>query len=286
MPTGLLIVYLLIFASFGCIYLGTRTLSLLPHICNRWIRWILFGLLPAEMATGLRWTTKPFGVIFASGLLLWVLLDSMYAWFSITLVSKSDIPLFPRYYTLEQESWPTHPLYLELKQAIEALGLRWVQTQQAKISDRCQLKAVFFENKERTLRLQALFAVPLTGRLQVSCTCFTQQAPDQLIATDNATMPFGGYYPQGWSWERKPWLTDVRALVEHHAKRIQWDRAVPFVRQPSEDTQAWHHSLQQVNHEAGFFNPLEDQEALGRISYEGRYRMWTQHLTLRYLGFA
>ena len=46
------------------------------------------------------------------------------------------------------------------------------------------------------------------------------------------------------------------------------------------------HELDQLNTALGFLHPLHEREDLGKITHEGRYRVWKEIWMLNYLGRA
>ncbi|HXA81223.1 MAG TPA: hypothetical protein VNV14_08125, partial [Opitutaceae bacterium] len=50
------------------------------------------------------------------------------------------------------------------------------------------------------------------------------------------------------------------------------------------DLNAQQYGLEQVNTELGFLFPRADREEHGKITYEGRFRVWKEILLLNYFG--
>ena len=62
--------------------------------------------------------------------------------------------------------------------------------------------------------------------------------------------------------------------------------AVPWTSEPLDDLNAQQTDLERINTELGFLLPHAEHEEHGRISHEGRYRVWKEMLSLSYLGRA
>jgi hypothetical protein len=60
----------------------------------------------------------------------------------------------------------------------------------------------------------------------------------------------------------------------------------PFTIEPLADLNDTQRELDRVNTELGFLNPRGVREDQGKITGEGRYRVWKEIWTLNYLGRA
>ena len=60
----------------------------------------------------------------------------------------------------------------------------------------------------------------------------------------------------------------------------------PWGGEPLNDLNAQQSELERINTELGFLLPHVEHEEHGRISHEGRYRVWKEMLTLDYFGRA
>ena len=54
--------------------------------------------------------------------------------------------------------------------------------------------------------------------------------------------------------------------------------------EPLADLNAAQHELDRLNTELGFLHPHHEREDLGKITHEGRYRVWKEIWMLNYLG--
>ena len=106
--------------------------------------------------------------------------------------------------------------------------------------------------------------------------------------TDNLYIPFAGFYPENWFVERAPWRRSLPRLLARHRARLLAGNAtpVPFAVEPLADLNTAQHELDQVNTELGFLHPHHAREDLGKITHEGRYRVWKEIWMLNYLGRA
>ena len=106
--------------------------------------------------------------------------------------------------------------------------------------------------------------------------------------TDNLYIPFGGFYPENWFVERAPWRRSLARLIARHQARLKAAGAqvVPFAVDPVVDLNESQRELDQLNTELGFLHPHAQREDLGKITHEGRYRVWKEIWMLNYLGKA
>ena len=108
------------------------------------------------------------------------------------------------------------------------------------------------------------------------------------FVTDNLYVPFAGFYPEHWFVERAPWRRSLPRLLARHEARLAQADATPvaFTLDPLTDFNASQHELDRLNTELGFLHPQPQREDLGKITHEGRYRVWKEFWTLNYLGRA
>jgi hypothetical protein len=106
--------------------------------------------------------------------------------------------------------------------------------------------------------------------------------------TDNTFLPFGGFYPENWFLERRPLTRNFSRLFKSHKKRIEntkevfvdWDEEVV------DDVNQQQKMLEKVNTDMGFLFPIHQREEYGKITWEGRYRVWKEIWMLNYFGKA
>jgi hypothetical protein len=104
--------------------------------------------------------------------------------------------------------------------------------------------------------------------------------------TDNLYIPFGGFYPANWFVDRRPCCRSLPRLLRLHRERIgsMGGGPAPFAVEPMADMNDAQRELDQVNTELGFLNPQGAREENGKITHEGRYRVWKEIWMLNYLG--
>ncbi len=258
-------------------------------ILVRWLRWIVaaYFLAVALEYTGL--IHRPFWVLMSIGFLGWFVLETGYNWFAIDALSKSSLPLFPRYReNKDGDEWPNQKRYIALRDWLRRRKFKRRAGLVAVVEDHVLLRSSVFENDAKTIRLQIVFLPHRNANVTDCCSVTSVDPEGHRLITDNFFLPFGGFYPENWHLERRPWMRSVEALVRRHMERM--DAFVtsfePFTSEPVEDLNHQQAVLERVNSEMGFLTPYEQREEHGKITREGRYRVWKELWLLSYLGIA
>jgi len=84
--------------------------------------------------------------------------------------------------------------------------------------------------------------------------------------TDNLYLPFGGFYPENWLVERRPWQRSLSSLQARHEKRLEavHDQLAPWTDEPVEDINQQQFELERLNTELGFLFPHFQRKNLAR----------------------
>lgn len=256
-------------------------------IINRWLRWGVMAGGFAQMAVHFGWSERPFAVLFAAFLIGWFMLESVYHWLAIHAMSVSPLPLFPRF-ALNRggDEWPVQSRFLRLRDQIRASGFKHVQALRAEVATNLHVRSSFYHSEDSCTRLQVTFLPQPMGNLTVCLHLATQTADGRRIVTDNHHLPFAGFYPEHWWVERRPWCRSLPGLLTRHRDRVARAAGtlVPWTSEPLEDLNAQQTELERLNTQLGFLLPSPEHEERGRISSEGRYRVWKEMLSLNYLG--
>ena len=180
------------------------------------------------------------------------------------------------------------PRLLQVREWLRAQGFRQVQALKAEIGEGSFLRVSVDQDAQATIRVQVTFIPQASGAISV-CYGVTSIASDgSRYLTDNLYIPFAGFYPENWFVERAPWRRSLPRLLARHRARLVAAQAtpVPFAVEPLADLNTAQHELDQVNTELGFLHPHHDREDLGKITHEGRYRVWKEIWMLNYFGRA
>ena len=275
--------FVVLFLIFG--YARSRSVSPQVAVFSRWSRWlgVSFGL--AYLVYEANWLERPFWVLALLVFLLWLLLETLYTWFAINALSQSNFALFPRFTeNATGEEWPTQKKLIELRDWLKAQGFERKQALLADIGGGVNVRSSIFESEERDIRLQILFVPQTNGNISYCLSLSTVTKDGRRIITDNFFMPFGGFYPENWYVVRKPWMRQAKRLLKTHKARLAGLSVVPYESDPVQELNDQQRLLEKTNLEAGFLLPAELQEEHGRISWEGRYRVWKEVWLLNYFG--
>ncbi|MFT3868677.1 MAG: hypothetical protein QM715_09270 [Nibricoccus sp.] len=273
--------------SLMLMQLNQRYASPVIAIVNRWLRWIIFVLLFTKVTLDLGWLDRPFWVLATGYFLLWFLGETIYMWLAIHALSVSPLPLFPRF-TINSsgEEWPTNPRFLTIRDWLRSHGFKHVQALRAEVASGVYLRVSIYQDTNAQTRLQITFLPHPNGAISVCYSLSTQTDGGYRYVTDNLYLPFGGFYPENWLVSRHPWRRSLSALIASHRNRLSTANviALPWTTEPLNDLNAQQVELEQINTELGFLHPHHDREEQGKMTYEGRYRVWKEIWLLNYLG--
>jgi hypothetical protein len=266
-----------------------RLASPVIAIVDRWLRWIIFGFGGAAICQDFELVDRPYWALAACGLIVWFLGETLFNWLAISALSTSPLPLFPRYVANQSgEEWPVQPRLLKVREWLRGTGLKQVQPLRAEIGTGLYLRASVYQDETATLRLQVTFLPQASGAITV-CYSYSSVSPDGFRdVTDNLYIPFGGFYPETWFVDRRPCCRSVKRLLEIHRARLERSgrTIVPFSVEPAADLNEAQRELDRINTELGFLHRAGEREDNGKITHEGRYRVWKEIWMLNYLGRA
>lgn len=275
--------------SFALLKLNQQRASPLLSIVNRWLRWGVMAGGLALVTRHFEWSERDFWTLFVVFLLFWFLLDCIYRWLAIHAMSVSPLPLFPRFVANQAgDEWPVQSRFLALRDRIRAAGFKQVQSVRAEVATSLYVRASIYQDANNGTRLQVAFLPQPTGGV-IACLHFsTRLADGRRIVTDNHHLPFAGFYPENWHIERRPRTRSFARLFALHGRRLAAAGSAiePWTTEPLADLNAQQIELERLNTELGFLYPSNLHEEHGRISHEGRYRVWKEMLTLDYFGRA
>ncbi len=256
-------------------------------IFNRWLRWFIFAFGGAKAALELGWTDRPYPVVVLIFFLLWFLLETLYNWLAIHALSVSPLPLFPKFTAnTSGEEWPTNPRLLKIRNWLRANGFKQVQALKAEVGPGIYLRVSIYQDSEAKTRAQVTFFPQANGALSVCYSLSSNTVSGYRYVTDNLYLPFAGFYPENWLVKRNPWTRSLARLMAAHKNRLAYANALctPWTTDPLSDLNNQQRELEQINTELGFLFPHSEREEHGKISHEGRYRVWKEYWLLSYFG--
>jgi len=111
-------------------------------VINRWVRWVLFSLGLAYLIQYMEWSGRPFWALSLMAFLGWFLVETGYNWLLIKAISRSDIPLFPRFYVNEEgDEWPAQARYLKIREWLRKNKFKKRQSLKADLIDGVELRS-------------------------------------------------------------------------------------------------------------------------------------------------
>lgn len=278
--------------ALGCVsmvssYLNRTVASPVLAILNRWLRWIWISLAIAWLTDFWGWSGRPFWVLAVTAFLLWLICETLYNWLAISALSQSPIPLFPKFLVNSSgEEWPAVKRIIIVRDWLRKNRFSQVQALLADIGNGIHLRVSVYQDVEARVRVQVLF-IPINATGVTVCFSVSSQTEAGLrYTTDNLFLPFGGFYPENWHVERRPWTRGIERLIARHRSRIAKDSQtiVPWNTDPLSDLNEQQRDLDRLNTELGFLFPQPMREEYGKMTFEGRYRIWKEVWFLNYLG--
>ena len=284
-------ILILVVTTFTLAYTSVHFASPILALFFRWSRWILFAFAFAYLAGYFGSANRPFWVLTVSAFLLWFVLETGYYWVAISQLSHSHHPLFPDFRNNSAgDEWPNQKRFIALREWLRSQEFKPLIALKAQLDQdqNLSLRSSIYQSDENRIRLQILFVPQRSGNVSV-CFIFSSVAGDgSRIITDNFFLPFGGFYPEKWHLERKPWTRSPARLFLRHRNRMKkyGGAFVPWDDDPLDDINNQQRHLERINIELGFLFPRELHERHGKITWEGRYRVWKELWLLNYLGIA
>ncbi|PTX98566.1 hypothetical protein [Opitutus sp. ER46] len=284
-PTYLILVAILF--SLVLMQINQRMASPVLAIVDRWLRWFVFAFGAAQLCRDFELVDRPFWVLAVIFFILWFLGETLYNWLAISALSVSPLPLFPRYVVNSSgEEWPVQPRLLKIRDWLRAHGFKQAQALKAEIGGGIYLRVSIYQNADATVRVQVTFIPQTSGAISVCYAISSVTIDGSRYLTDNLYIPFAGFYPENWFVERAPWRRSLAGLIARHRARMKAEGAepVPFINDPVVELNDAQYELDRLNTELGFLHPQAQREDFGKITHEGRYRVWKEIWTLNYLG--
>lgn len=284
--------YLLLSAiliSLVVMQINQRVASPLLSIVDRWLRWLVFAFGGAQISMDFHLVNRPYWALVAVFFIIWFLGETLLNWLRIHALSVSPLPLFPRYQINEDgDEWPIQPRLLKLREWLRNQGFKQVQALKAELGGGVFLRVSVYQNSDATIRVQVTFIPQASGAITVCYALASLTADEERYVTDNLYVPFAGFYPEHWFVERAPWYRSLAGLLKKHRSRLARSGVVlePFVTDPLADFNTTQQELDRVNTELGFLHQPPQRGDLGKITHEGRYRVWKEIWMLNYLGRA
>jgi len=271
-------------------FLSTSIAFPLLNIINRWLKRVFLSTALAIFVNFLEiFYAKPIWLLSFLILLVMLLLESIYLWFNIRLLSYSTMPLFPRFFNDHQSLlWHQVLIPTNIQEWLKKHSFKHEQNLKSESLAGVLIRSAVYHESTHKIRLQILLIPSLLGKLKTFYIFSSYFESDTLVITDNIQLPFGGFCPPTWHVSRCPLIFSIDHLFKSHNKKIQkMDQSyIPWENPPLEDINRQQHFLESESINAGFLFPIHLQEEYGRISWEGRYFLWKDIFLLKYFGLS
>ncbi len=255
-------------------------------LLNRWVRWLLFGFGIAYLLREWGLSERPIWALAPSFLLVWILIESVYTWLAVKALSISEIPVYPNYReTSDEVAWPVLPYFVKVKEEIRGLGFSREANLSADLGGALKMRSLLYFSEDRKTRLQVVFA-PRANGCPALFLVFSSKNGERRQVTDNVWLPFGGVFPEAWSVSRHPFARSARRLYEKHASNLKTWSVEPeaFAEDSVETLNAEQDELDRASIDGGILIPRGQRPEYGKLTGDGKYRVWKQILLLNYFG--
>lgn len=237
------------------LWLRHKVDSVLAGVVARWTRWLFAGTAFAWILHAFVFPEHAPALLWVVGLLFWFLLETSYNYVAIRALSQSGLPLFPRFKKKESQEdiWPNERRFLRLRETIRRHRFERRQTLTADVAEGITLRLVVFANKERSVLL-SVYLLPLSRNgLSAFLALQSETSDGDRLVTDNIAIPFGGFYPDRWSVERRPLTRNFETLLSRHLARVdaRGETLVSLAEDPDERLNADQRKLEKLNRELG-----------------------------------
>ncbi|MGF1453000.1 MAG: hypothetical protein ACFB21_13115, partial [Opitutales bacterium] len=231
---------------------------------------------------------RPAWALCIASFFAWALLETLYNWLWIKTISRSDLPLFVRWSeNTDGDEWPVNRRSLLMRDWLRANGFRKLTSVKADLGPFGVLRSSLYENPEDHLRCQILFFPQASGSIQTAHQLMTRTKEGELVVTDNSFLPSAAYWPNDWFVERHPLVRSLPKLARKHRRRLREFAVEPAPWPEGEavvELNEHQRILERLNLRRGFLQPYERREENGRITRQGRYRLWKEIWLLNYFG--
>ena len=268
-------------------WINGRKSSVLVSIIYRWLLWITSATCAAYLSFLAGWFEKPFWVLYVVFFLAWFLAETVYYWVAIKALSNSSVSMFSSYNENPQgEEWPAQKRFLGIRKWLKSNSFKSVVALKSELIPEIVIRMHVFQSEDDKTRVQILFIPHRRGVVSMCLRILSKTVDGSRYITDNQFMPFGAFYPENWYIERRPLVRNFPSLYRTHQQRIENTKEV-FVGWDDDavhDVNDEQTTLERLNTEMGFLNPVHLREEYGEITWEGRYRVWKEYWMLNYFG--
>lgn len=268
---------------------NNRAGSPLVAVVARWLRLLIVSIALGTIAYVYEWIDRPPFALIGLAALVFVLAETVRNWLVTGWLSRSELALFPRFRPTERgDEWPADRLVLHLKTWLRKRDFAFVCGVRTHLSEEIELRGSIYYDPAKRVRLTVLFLPQRNGSFLPSLSFASVACDGTKLITDNSFVPFGGFFPVECEVRREPLMRSPERLLRLHERRLaeRGSEVRALEGDPIDDINALQQQLEEVNVEQGFLVPRGRRGDEGRLTFEGRYRLWLEMWTLEYLGRA
>ncbi len=270
--------------AFLLFVLGGKLGSPLLAVMNRWVNLLALASGAAYWDRYSQWSGRPAWVVFVIVVLLWFFVESLLLWVMIAYLSRSKVPLFPRFQVLQTpDGMPIHTGFSRAQAQLEKGGYRPIDWLLLPIAGSYRAWSRVYEKDN--IRVQLLLVPQGRRRHQWYCAIQAIDADGVRYVLDNLYLPNAGVFPKNYVYLRKPCLRSLNRLLKRHTGLLP-GAAVPFTSPPCEDLNQAQLILEAFNAQGGLLRSQSAPKERGRLTQEGRYRIWKALFLLHYFGLG
>jgi hypothetical protein len=177
---------------------------------------------------------------------------------------------------------------LKIREWLRGNKFRTIQALKSEVGGGIWLRVSIYQNEANTVRLQVAFLPQENGSITVCYSLSSETQSGRRYITDNFFLPFGGFYPEHWLVDRSPWRRTLPRMLDYHFRRLRAanETAVAWETDPLTDLNRQQQQMEQINTQMGFLLPNAEREEHGKITPEGRFRLWKEAWLLDYFGWS
>lgn len=265
---------------------GGRQWSPVVSVLNRWVSLMTFACCVAYWDQLVDWSGRPAWVMLALAVLGWFFCESLLLWVFLGRLSFSSVPLFPRFRLLAHtDGMPIHEGFSRAQAQLESMGYTFLESMALPLNDTFSVWSRVFEKDCR--RVQLLLMPRSRGRFQLHVAVHGLGADGVRYTLDNLYLPNVAASPKDQVCLRRPWARGMRKLIKRHeALMAEAGGCQAFTYPPCEDLNRAQAQQEAYNAQGGLLRPSHVHSEHGRITPEGRYRIWKGLFWLHYFGRA
>jgi len=250
------------------------------------VRWVIIALFIGVLLKLFALQGVPLWRPVLIGFLFWGVAESLYTWLFILAWDKSEFPLFPDLRKVDELEWPANKRFFLIKDWIREKEYEYIGAFKYVHESEALQQVAVYQSPDRLDILQVMIVPDATGVImdQVSFSSLSKEGIR--LITDNTFMPYGGVYPENWKVKRFPATRKIDRIWKHHEKRKAAEKSemLPFDEDILEWVEEAQIELESENVKKGLLNPKNDRREYGKLTGEGRYRIWIEFLMLNYFG--